>query len=343
MRRGRPVLSPSPCTRPGTLRGGTLPCRLTSLLAPMPVLHINDQQYPLNPGTTRLGAPDVAEVPVAAGAGVQAIVDVQAGTGATIRRAGSDSSVRVNGVALGAEPTPLLHGDRIEISGVEIRFADDQQSGATQFVSGEDVAAMAARRAAAMPTTGTGGRLVSLVDGKEYPIPVTGLVIGREVGADVVVPLAEVSRRHAEIVPTGEGYRLTDLSTNGVLVNGERVSQSRLLHRADVIRVGSEEFRFYADVARAGTPAAVAPGAPPAAAAPAAIPAEPAPQADATLRAAAAPRPTAPVGPEAPRSAPAGRSAPSPAPAPATGRSLRFWVWLVLIVLIAVTALFLMG
>ena len=216
----------------------------------MPVLHVNDQQYPLEQGTTRIGAPDAADVPVAAAVGVQAFVDLRDGDAVTIRRASGDSTVRVNGVALGAEPTPLLHGDRIDVAGTEIRFADDQKGGATQFVTAGDVAAMAARRGPAMATTGTGGRLVSLVDGKEYTIPVTGLVIGREVGADVVVPLAEVSRRHAEIVPMGEGYRLTDLSTNGVLVNGERVAQSRLLNRADVIRVGSEEFRFYADVAK---------------------------------------------------------------------------------------------
>ena len=82
----------------------------------MPALHIHDQQYPIRPGTTRLGAPDAAEIPVAAGTGVQAIVEMQAGAGVTIRRATGDAVVRVNGVALGAEPTPLLHGDRIEIS-----------------------------------------------------------------------------------------------------------------------------------------------------------------------------------------------------------------------------------
>ncbi|HEX4932178.1 MAG TPA: FHA domain-containing protein, partial [Gemmatimonadaceae bacterium] len=248
------------------------------------------------------------------------------------------------------------HGDRIEISGVDIRYADEQQAGATQFVSGGEIAAMAARRGAAIATTGSGGRLVSLVDGKEYAVPVTGLVIGREVGADVVVPLAEVSRRHAEIVPTGEGYRLTDLSTNGVLVNGERVVQSRLLNRSDVIRIGSEEFRFYADVARpAAAPAAVAPEAPPAAppaepprAAPAAPPvtASAGPSGRAPLKeppmaapapAPGAPKPSRPAGP--PRPAPAA----PPTPAPASGGSLRFWVWLLLVVIIIATALFVMG
>lgn len=287
----------------------------------MPVLHVNDQQYPLEQGTTRIGAPDAADVPVAAAVGVQAFVDLRDGDAVTIRRASGDSTVRVNGVALGAEPTPLLHGDRIDVAGTEIRFADDQKGGATQFVTAGDVAAMAARRGPAMATTGTGGRLVSLVDGKEYTIPVTGLVIGREVGADVVVPLAEVSRRHAEIVPMGEGYRLTDLSTNGVLVNGERVAQSRLLNRADVIRVGSEEFRFYADVAK------------PVGAAPASQPAGATGPPPAVREPAGGP----------PAAAAARRPAPRPEPAPPARRGSPLWIWVLLLVAIAVIALLVMG
>lgn len=310
----------------------------------MPVLHISDQQFPLSPGTTRIGAPDAADVPVAAGIGVQAIVDVQQGRGVTIRRAASDAAVRVNGVALGAEPTPLLHGDRIEIAGVEIRFADDQKGGATQFVTADDVATMAARRGPAMATIGTGGRLVSLVDGKEYQVPVTGLVIGREVGADVVVPLAEVSRRHAEIVPTGDGYRLTDLSTNGVLVNGERVNQSRLLNRADVIRVGSEEFRFYADVAKApgAAPAAAAPSTPEAAApSPVAAPARPAGPEIGAPAEVSAPAPGHPAGakPAAPRRPAPARSE----PAVPTRSGSPLWIWILLIVVVVVAALLVMG
>lgn len=293
----------------------------------MPVLHFNEEQYPLKPGATSLGAAGAADVPVG-GEGVQAVVELDPARGVTIRRASSAASVRVNGVALGAEPTPLLHGDRVEIGGAELRYADDQKGGATQFVSAGDIAAMAAKRSGpAVATTGTGGRLVSLVDGKEYTVPATGLVIGREVGADVVVPLAEVSRRHAEIVPTAEGYRLTDLSTNGVLVNGERVAQTRLLARADVIRVGTEEFRFYADVApRQGAPAPAA-TVPVGATVPAAeVPAAPA--AAAIAPGAAAPASTAPGAGRStspPPSAPgassaeplaAGRASAAPPPAP---------------------------
>ena len=73
------------------------------------------------------------------------------------------------------------------------------------------------------------------------------LVFGRDAGSDVVVTGNEVSRRHAEIQATPEGYVLNDLSVNGTYVNGERVGRQQLLARADVIRIGHDEFRFYAE------------------------------------------------------------------------------------------------
>jgi FHA domain len=217
----------------------------------MPVIHVNNQQYSLRVGTTLVGAGDGADVPVPAHAtlGVQAVVEVGADHSASIRRASPTAVVRVNGVALGVEPMPLLHGDRVEIAGHQLLFAEDHRGGATQFLQTRQPAATAPYYAGPdVATAATGGRLVSLVDGREYPIPATGIVIGRDAGCDVVVPHAEVSRRHAEIVPAQAGYVLTDLSTNGVLVNGVRVKYSVLLGRGDVIRLASEEFRFDADV-----------------------------------------------------------------------------------------------
>jgi pSer/pThr/pTyr-binding forkhead associated (FHA) protein len=167
-----------------------------------------------------------------------------------IRRAAPHSEVRVNGVLLGPEPTPLMHGDKVEVAGLELRFADETKRGATQYTSLEAIPQEGGvRRTGAARAVGpSGGRLVSLVDGKEYAVPEKGLVIGRDAGCDVVVPRNEVSRRHAELAPTEDGYVVRDTSSNGVYVNGERIQGSHRLARADVIRVGGEEFRFYADV-----------------------------------------------------------------------------------------------
>jgi pSer/pThr/pTyr-binding forkhead associated (FHA) protein len=143
-----------------------------------------------------------------------------------------------------------MHGDKVEVAGVELRFADESKRGATHSTSVEAVppVAGARRTGAARAVAPSGGRLVSLVDGKEYAVPDNGLVIGRDAGCDVVVPRNEVSRRHAELAPTEDGYVVRDTSSNGVYVNGERIQGSHRLARADVIRVGGEEFRFYADV-----------------------------------------------------------------------------------------------
>jgi hypothetical protein len=216
----------------------------------MPVIQVNNQQYSLKIGTTLVGAGDDADVPVPAhdALGVQAVVEVGPDRSASIRRASPAAVVRVNGVALGVEPTPLLHGDRVEVAGHELLFAEDNRAGATQYVQTQEPAATAPHWTGSdAPSQSAGGRLVSLINGREYAVGSTGLVIGRDAGCDVVVPQADVSRRHAEIVPAQSGYVLTDLSTNGVLVNGNRVKYSVLLRRGDVIRLGSEELRFHAE------------------------------------------------------------------------------------------------
>jgi pSer/pThr/pTyr-binding forkhead associated (FHA) protein len=218
----------------------------------MPVLQLNDQQFPLSPRPTRIGAGTDADLtlPTDPALGVLAVIEPAGGNALVIRRAAPSALVRVNGVVLGAEPTPLMHGDKVEIGGLELRYADDAKGGATQFVNASELATLvgARRGGVARATTASGGRLISLVDGKEYLVPEVGVVIGRDASCDIVVGQNEVSRRHAEIAPGDGGYVVRDTSANGVFVNGERVQGSHRLMRSDVLRVGSEEFRFYADV-----------------------------------------------------------------------------------------------
>ena len=308
--------------------------------APMPVLQLDDQQFPLKAGSTRIGAGADADVhvPGYSAIGVEAVID--GGARPTIRRADENAHVKVNGVLLGAEPTPLMHGDKIEVAGLELVFAEDAKGGATQFVSAADVAAIAGakRSGSGRATAASGGRLVSLVDGKEYAVAAGGVTFGREASCDIVVAQNEVSRRHAEIAPEGQGYVLRDLSANGVFVNGTRVQGTQLLSRSDVLRIGTEEFRFYADVLPAkstpgmGTPVVPgdgrASGASPSAPAPvAAPPAPPVPEREPVLAASGdlpdlellppeptpappAPKPVAAAASAAP-TAPAARSAPA--------------------------------
>src|SRR5689334_13944980 len=232
---------------------------------PMPVIRINDSQHTLGPGKTRLGGGADVDIQVSEDEriGTQAVIDFAEGQ-SVIQRSG-DAVVKVNGVPLGAEPTPLMHGDKIEIAGRELFYAEDTKGGTTRHVMQSEVRSILEKRQGGpRGTIGSGGRLVSLVDGKEYIVTERGITMGRDASSDVVVAQSEVSRRHAEIVPAERGYLLHDHSTNGVYVNGVRVLQSQVLSRSDVVRVGSEEFRFYADVIISGTmPAASMPTATP--------------------------------------------------------------------------------
>jgi len=219
----------------------------------MPLLELGDRKFSLPVGEVALGSDAACAIPLT-GAGVlplHAMLQGQPDGQVVIRKATPAAEVLINGVRLGAEPTPLLHGDKVELGGHELTFVDERRSGSTQFVQKVQLPeAMAPVRAPAKPgaTTNTGGRVVSLTDGREYVITSTSVVFGREAGSDIVVPGKDVSRRHAEIVQTAQGYLLVDSSTNGTFVNDERVQGQRILQRADVIRIGEENFRFYADV-----------------------------------------------------------------------------------------------
>src|SRR5437899_818178 len=241
----------------------------------MALLELGQRQFPIPVGEVVLGSDAGCAISLT-GAGVlprHALLSGQADGQVVIRKATPAAEVMINGVRLGSEPTPLLHGDKVEVGDHELTFVDERRSGSTRYVQALPQGVVQAKGggAAAKPgvTGNTGGRIVSLTDGREYVIAGPSLVFGREAGCDVVVAGKDVSRRHAEIVQTPRGYLLVDSSTNGTFVNETRVEGQRVLQRADVIRIGDEQFRFYADVA----PAPPAPAAPVAPAAPAAPPA----------------------------------------------------------------------
>ncbi|HLA77651.1 MAG TPA: FHA domain-containing protein [Vicinamibacteria bacterium] len=73
------------------------------------------------------------------------------------------------------------------------------------------------------------------------------LSIGRDPSNDVVLPDAMVSRRHAVIECRGSQYFLRDCnSSNGSLVNGDRVSECGL-HDGDLVAIGTARLLFRED------------------------------------------------------------------------------------------------
>jgi pSer/pThr/pTyr-binding forkhead associated (FHA) protein len=256
----------------------------------MSYLELGGKRFTIPVGEVRIGADRSSQVVLAGGQVLphHAVIQGYADGQVAIRRAKEEAEILVNGVRLGPQPTPLLHGDKVQVGQHELRFVDERRSGSTQYVAAVDPAMLAAMAKpssgkAREATAGTGGRVVSLTDGREYVISGASTVFGRDAGCDVVITDKNVSRRHAEIMATPKGYVLVDSSTNGTFVNGERIEGQRLLARADVIRIGNDEFRFYADRA----PVAPSPG--PGKAAPSSGAVPPAP-----------PRSTPPQGPPPP-------------------------------------------
>lgn len=93
------------------------------------------------------------------------------------------------------------------------------------------------------------GQVISLVT------PVT--LLGREAECDVVIADRRASRRHAAIATGGDpaaasaeeragvGFVLRDLgSTNGTMLNGQRLAAAERLHDGDVIEIAGARFTF---------------------------------------------------------------------------------------------------
>jgi pSer/pThr/pTyr-binding forkhead associated (FHA) protein len=73
-------------------------------------------------------------------------------------------------------------------------------------------------------------------EGKVFTLDKGTVILGRDTTNDIVLPDAEVSRRHSRMSLSPQGYVLEDLgSTNGTFVNGERLSGPHLLIPGDQI------------------------------------------------------------------------------------------------------------
>jgi predicted component of type VI protein secretion system len=70
-------------------------------------------------------------------------------------------------------------------------------------------------------------------------------VIGRRQGSDIVIHDTNVSRMHAQITRDGSRLLIEDTnSSNGTIVNDERIEGTRELRAGDVIRIGDAVFIF---------------------------------------------------------------------------------------------------
>lgn len=84
--------------------------------------------------------------------------------------------------------------------------------------------------------------LYNKTTGKEFKVTKNLISLGRDDTCEIILDDEEASRRHAEIIfdPNTKSYSITDLnSTNGVIVNGKKISKVRL-YNGDNIKIGNQ-------------------------------------------------------------------------------------------------------
>ena len=93
---------------------------------------------------------------------------------------------------------------------------------------------------------GVGAGSLVLSNGTRVTLGERAVSIGRMPECDLILTDTNVSRRHAEIRPTPDGFALIDLgSTNGCRVNGVQVTQ-RDLRDGDELTFGNTRITFQA-------------------------------------------------------------------------------------------------
>ncbi len=84
--------------------------------------------------------------------------------------------------------------------------------------------------------------IVTLNSQKEpsiYPLNEQSIKVGRGVTNDIVLVEPEMSREHFMLTLAGRNYKIEDMgSTNGTMVNGELLTDERMLAPDDIIQIG---------------------------------------------------------------------------------------------------------
>ena len=82
-------------------------------------------------------------------------------------------------------------------------------------------------------------------DGTRHPAGNSTLKVGRSTDNDIQIADGQASRHHAEIRYDNGRHHIVDLnSTNGTLVNDNRISSAHALSHGDIITIGNTELRY---------------------------------------------------------------------------------------------------
>ena len=145
---------------------------------------------------------------------------------------GSRAGTFVNGEKI-SEATRIYHDDVISIGGVDYVFI------APHAGKGDNNSALK------QANKQVHGCIINGATGFEYPIQDGRINIGRSEGNDIVIDDPSVSRFHASVRYTDEGWVVTDRnSATGVGVNGYRVHESEPIADGDRIMINTHTFIF---------------------------------------------------------------------------------------------------
>lgn len=135
--------------------------------------------------------------------------------------------------------------------GIQARLVrPEDKGGVTRGEAGHTSVYSTAQRIAEPLAEATESRRVRAqlrYEGRATVLGSSGAVLGRSRDCDVVVSDENVSRRHAEVRPSGSQWIVRDLgSTNGVKVNGQRIRDAQPLRNGDTIQIGLSDISFEA-------------------------------------------------------------------------------------------------
>jgi pSer/pThr/pTyr-binding forkhead associated (FHA) protein len=224
----------------------------------MPYLSFDNEYCELRFGANLLGGRGEGSVLLSALAALPptALILVSNDGRTTIRRLPSRLPIRVDGEVLGSASMELLDNSHLEVGEHRLIFnltvETPSRNGAHDVSSSSSA-----------PTTGGVGNrpgterpipdidpddlspwlLREMRTGRIVGVPRGGMLIGRSEDCHLVVPGRGVSRRHALLTPGAAGFKISDLSANGTLVNGTRCRDEQPLMGGDVLRIGEEDYR----------------------------------------------------------------------------------------------------
>ena len=207
--------------------------------APMP------RQQPIQQPRTAQPAPRAAAQPVslAGNAGAYgAAANVAAG--AAVGAAAAGSAVAASD-ALDAPADPFAAEEPIPVPKTVTRDALAGMGGAAATGASLGIGSVpAVSNRAPSPAQAT-AQLVDVVTGEAFRVNGPSCIVGRERAvADVALRDPNVSRRHAQLISTGNDWSIEDLnSTNGTLVNNRRITRCPL-RNGDLLTFGLSTFEF---------------------------------------------------------------------------------------------------